>query len=138
MNLTLDMLDGRYHVHVETSGESLPPSFRPYLDLLDGDTDAVIANGMTYRKDDKGFIWESQFTIIDDSHVEMVTVVDPSHAAADIFLIDDKGNPTKGMITYKALLKAGDNNGVLVLEGRISHGATSADVRLTKTADTSG
>lgn len=126
MPLTLDILDGTYEVRSQAqAGPRLIPN---------GDGETVIANGMTFRKDDHGLIWESTFTIIDENSVEMVSTVDPSHAAEDTFVIDDKGNPTKGMVTYKSMLTATTEDDRLVLRGEIHHGGSVTALAMFKTA----
>ena len=124
MQLTLDILDGTYRVDSHAvDGQALIPY---------SDDKTVIHNGMTFHKDASGFIWESQFTIINDHQVEMLTTVDPSHGGSDAFVIDANGNPTKGMVTYKTLLDARDENGTLVLRGDIHHSGSVTAVTLTK------
>lgn len=126
MQLTLDILDGTYSVQSHAlNGHALIPS---------GDGHTTIHNGMNFHKDANGFIWESQFTIINDHQVEVVTTVDPSHGGSAAFVIDANGNPTKGMVTYKAVLDASHDNGALVLRGEIHHSDSVTTVILTKTA----
>lgn len=124
MQLTLDILDGKYSVQSHAqNGHALIPH---------GDDHTTIQNGMTFHKDANGFIWESQFTIINDHQVEVVTTVDPSHGDSAAFVIDANGNPTKGMVTYKAVLDASHDSGTLVLRGDIHHSDSVTTVVLTK------
>ncbi len=124
MQLTLDILDGTYSVQSHAvNGPALIPN---------GDGRTTIHNGMNFHKDTNGFIWESQFTILNDHQVEVVTTVDPSHGSSDAFVIDANGNPTKGMVTYKAVLEAAHENGALVLRGDIHHSDSVTTVTLTK------
>lgn len=124
MTLTMDELDGTYDVRSETSDGG------PYVPNGDGVT--IIDNGTTYRKDKNGFIWESSFAI-DGDKVRMESVIDPSHAPGhDNFIRDEKGNPTKGMITYKALLDVTREDGKLVLSGEVRHGNTVTRLTMRK------
>lgn len=126
MSLTLEILDGTYRMRSQaTNGNALIP---------DDDGDTVIHNGMNFHKDANGFIWESHFTILNHEQVEMVTTVDPSHGGSAAFLIDASGNPTKGMVTYKAVLNAHREGATLILRGDIHHSGSITSITLTKTA----
>jgi len=122
MSLTLDQLDGKYTVHSETSQNG---DF-----IVNGDGETEIKNGLTYRKDKNGFIWESAFSITGPDTVEMESTLDPSHA--NKFVSDNKGNPTKGMMTYKTVLTAHQDNGRLILKGTITHGNETTRLTLEK------
>lgn len=124
MGLTLEELDGKYHVHSETSQNGSP--------AVNGDGETEIKNGLTYRKDKNGFIWESAFSIIGPNKVQMESTIDPSHAGSDKFIKDEKGNLTKGMMTYRSLLDASHDNGKLVLKGTISHGDETTHLTMKK------
>lgn len=121
MPITLDNLDGRYEVRSETSDGG---PFR-----VNGDGVTEIRNGMTYRKDGKGFVWESAFSVLGEGRVQLESSVDPSHAGPEAFVIDEKGNPTKGIVTYRSILEARLVDGKIVMSGTISHGG--ATTRLT-------
>lgn len=124
MQLTLDILDGTYSVQSHAvNGPALIPH---------GDGHTTIHNGMNFHKDGKGFIWESQFTIINNHQIEVITTVDPSHGGSDAFVIDANGHPTKGMVTYKGVFEASQENGALVLRGDIHHSDSVTTVTLTK------
>ena len=123
MAITLDDLDGQYDVRSETSnGDSFG---------LKGDGVTIIKNGLTYRKDKMGCIWESAFSVVDNDKVQIESTVDPSHAGDDVYISDAKGNPTKSIVTYTSLLDAKSVNGKVVLTGEIRHG--NAVTRLTMT-----
>lgn len=124
MGLNMSDIDGKYEVKSETS------SGGPYV--VNGDGITEIRNGLTYRKDAKGFIWESSFSVINDHQVQMESTVDPSHAGDNAFIHDAKGNLTKGMMTYKTILDAKEENGKLVLSGVIEHGAEKTRILMTK------
>ncbi|MEZ0259543.1 MAG: hypothetical protein ACAH80_00945 [Alphaproteobacteria bacterium] len=126
MALTLEELDGKYEIHSErvSGGMAVP----------DGDGMTEIKNGLTFRKDKNGFIWESSFTLAGPDRVQMESTIDPSHA--DTFLKDEKGNLTKAMLTYRALLDASRENGRLVLRGDVKHGDEVTRLTMTKVAVT--
>lgn len=125
MSITLEELDGKYEIHSErvSGGTTLP----------DGDGVTEIKNGLTFRKDKNGFIWESSFTLKGDK-VQMESTIDPSHA--DKYLKDEKGNLTKAMLTYRALLEPSRENGRLVLKGDVSHAGEVTRLTMTKVAVT--
>lgn len=124
MELSLDELDGKYLVHSERDieGEFVP----------NGDGETEIRNGLTYRKDSNGYIWESSFTIIGPTQVQMESTIDTSHAPDAKFIKDEKGNPTRGMMTYRSILNLSIENGKTVLKGVIEHAGETTRLTLTK------
>ena len=126
MALTLDELDGKYEIHSEriNGGTAVP----------DGDGVTEIQNGLTFRKDKNGFIWESSFTLAGPDEVQMESTIDPR--LVDQFLNDVKGNLTKSMLTYRALLAATRENGRLVLRGDVNHGGEITRLTMTKVSVT--
>jgi hypothetical protein len=122
--ITIEELDGKYEVFSEKIAGG--------INVPDGDGTTEIRNGLTYRKDKNGFIWESSFTIAGKDKVQMESTIDPSHAGADKFIRDEKGNLTKGMLTYRAILDASRDNGRLVLKGEINHGGEVTRLTLRK------
>lgn len=124
MGLTVDELDGKYDVTSETSDGG------PYV--LNGDGTTEIRNGLTYRKDKNGYIWESTFSIEGDK-VRMESTIDPSHAEGEnTFIKDEKGNPTRSMMTYHAILDVLREGEKLVLKGEIKHGNITTRLTMTK------
>lgn len=123
MAITIDELDGKYTVKSETSkgGEF----------TVNGDGETEIRNGLTYRKDKNGFIWESGFTIIGDDTVQMESTIDPSHA--DKFITDEKGNLTKGMTSYRTTLAVSrGDQGQVILSGTIEHAGETTRLHMEK------
>jgi len=114
MPISFENLDGQYEVSSETSYGG------PFV--VNGDGITVVKNGLTYRKDKKGNIWESSFSIIGKDKVEIESTVDPSHAGPDAFILDEKGNPTKSIVTFKSVLDGKIENGKIILSGVIKHG----------------
>jgi hypothetical protein len=109
MPISFENLDGEYEVTSETSDGG-----------VNGDGVTIIKNGLTYRKDKKGHIWESSFSVIGPDKIAMESTVDPSHA--DVFLLDDKGNPTKSIVNFKTILDAKLVGDKIVMSGTIRHG----------------
>ncbi len=114
MLISLENLDGDYEVLSETSYGG------PFH--LKGDGVTTIKNGLTYRKDKKGYIWESSFSVIGRNQVQIESTVDPSHAGDDAYITDEKGNPTKGIVTYKSVLEGKIVDDKIVMSGTIKHG----------------
>lgn len=124
MGITMEELDGTYEVSSETSDGG------PYI--LNGDGNTEVRNGLTYRKDKNGFIWESAFSIEGDK-VRMESTIDPSHADGhENFIKDEKGNPTRSMMTYHAILDVLRDEDRLVLKGEIKHGNITTRLTMTK------
>lgn len=114
MTITIAELDGKYEITSKSAIDG-----KPYT--VDGDGTTEIKNGLTYRKDKNGLIWESAFTLTPDGRVQMESTVDPSHAGG-VYLRDEKGNPTTGMLTFRTILDVSREEGRLVLSGLIAHG----------------
>ena len=123
MPITMDELDGRYEIRTESSESG------PYA--LDADGVTEIKDGLTWRKDKHGFIWESAFTITEGA-VLMQSSLDPSHAPSGKFITDEKGNPTKSIMTYKTVMTVSRENGRLTLTGDIRHGGAVTRVTMTR------
>jgi hypothetical protein len=113
MTISFDNLDGEYEVITQTSDGGGPFTVK-------GDGITVIKNGQTYRKDKNGCIWESAFSVLGPDKVELQSTIDPSHA--DAFILDEKGNPTKSLVTFKSVLDGKIVDGKIILTGTIKHG----------------
>jgi len=124
MPISLDDLDGEYNVKSETS-QNGPFSVK-------GDGTTTIKNGMTYRKDANGCIWESAFSVIGPDKVQIESTVDPSHAGEDVYILDPKGNPTKSIVTYRSVLDAGLEDGKVILSGTIDHAGSTTHLVMKK------
>lgn len=124
MNFTVKELDGRYIIESRTSAGG------PFS--ADGDGETEIKNGWTYRKDKNGCIWESSFTIIGENKVRMETTLDPSHAAAPKYILDDHGNPTTAFVKYKTVLTVSQENGQFVLQGTLEHAGQKTSLKMTQ------
>lgn len=116
MVVTLDELDGIYEVRSANM-------VKGRKNEVDGDGTTEIRNGLTFRKDRNGMIWESSFSVIDEGRkVEMESTVDPSHAGHKTFLHDSEGQLTKGILRFKTVLDVSEERGSLVLSGVIEFG----------------
>lgn len=124
MPISFDDLDGEYNVVSETSYGG------PFH--LNGDGVTVIKNGLTYRKDKAGCIWESAFSVVGENKVQIESTVDPSHAGETLYIVDEKGNPTKGIVIYKSILDAKVVNGKIVMSGVIQHGKETTRLTMTQ------
>ena len=114
MPISLEALDGQYEVSSETSYGG------PFH--VNGDGITIVKNGLTYRKDKNGCIWESSFNVVGQDKIEIESTVDPSHAGDEAFILDQQGNPTKGIVTFKSVLDGTIVGGKIVLSGVIKHG----------------
>jgi hypothetical protein len=122
--ITPEELEGRYEVRTETSDGG------PYH--INGDGITEIKDGRTWRKDDRGFVWESVFSVAGRNTVHLETTLDPSGADEDAFIKDNKNNLTRGPVTYRGDLIARRENGRLILSGEIRHGIVTTRVTLKK------
>ncbi len=131
MSLTIEQLDGTYLLQTSAVGGPHPSAGYEHLIIPTG-ARALIENGMSYSKHPNGFIWETQFAIIGADTIEMISTVDPSHADADAFVADEKGNLTKSLVTYRTQLDVREENSALVLSGEIVHAGGVTQVTFTK------
>lgn len=122
--ITPGELEGRYEIRTETSDGG------PYH--INGDGITEIKDGRTWRKDEKGLVWESQFTVAGRNTVRLETTLDPSGADEDTFIKDSKNNLTREPVTYRGELVARQENGRLVLSGEIRHGIVTTRVTMKK------
>jgi len=107
-------LDGVYQVTSTSSYEG------PLKKKSDGITE--IRNGKTSRVDENGVKWNSTFTILNDSEVEMVATADPGDANIDFALIAPDGTPTLEPISYRSVMKYARKGDKIQLSGRIEYG----------------
>lgn len=107
-------LDGIYQVTSTTNYQG------PLEKKSDGITE--IKNGKTERKDAAGCLWTSNFTILNENEVEMVSIADPSDADNDFMLTRHDGSPTRDPVTYKSILKYAKKGDKIQLSGQIEYG----------------
>lgn len=131
MLLTLEKIDGTYLLETAVVGAAHPDVGYEHLIIPPG-AHVLIENGMSYSKHPNGYIWETHFEIIGDDVVKMISTVDPSHAGASAFVVDDKGNLTKSLVTYRTTLAAQQNGDGLILSGEIHHFGGVTSVTFTK------
>ena len=125
MPITLAELDGKYKVRSKGLEEGMPYT-------VDGDGETEIRNGLTFRTDRNGLVWESAFSIIGPAQVQMESTVDPGQKAETALLRDAKGNFTTDIVTFKTILDATRENGKLVLSGIIEHGVERTRLTMAK------
>ena len=124
MTITLNDLDGQYEVHSESTYKGSMP--------LQGDGKTTIKNGLTYRKDKSGCTWESSFSMLEDGKVQIESTIDPSGAAENFHILDEKGNPTREIVTYRSVLEVRRINGKIVMSGTIQHGQDLSRLTMTQ------
>ena len=107
-------LDGKYRVTSTTSGRG------DIEKRSDGETE--IKNSQTHRLDGANCRWTSTFSILNDSQVKMVSVADATHADIDFLLIAPDSSPTRGPVTYEAILKYARKGEQIQLSGQIEYG----------------
>ncbi len=124
MDISVLDIDGFYKVESVTDGET---AFSPK-----GDGVTEIKNGLTFRKDQNGCIWESLFTVAGDDAVQLETTVDPSHTPPGYYISDENGNPTKSIVVYKSMLDLAEQDGRIVMSGTIKHGKITTKLTFTR------
>jgi|GEM_PF-547183 len=112
-------LDGTYAVTSITSYEG------PLQKQSDGIT--VIEDGRTNRIDEANCEWRSSFVWVDDTHVRMTSIADPTNAKADFMLTDLAGRPTAEPQIYESILTVKRKTGTdgveqLQMTGTIDYG----------------
>ena len=124
MLTSLKNLDGDYEIQSETSYGG------PFG--LEWDNFTTIKDGMAYRKDKKGYIWECSFSIIGKDQVQVKSTVDCSHAGENAYITDEKGNPTKSIVTYKSIMDVKTVDSKIIMSGTIKHGTETTHLTLTQ------
>lgn len=107
-------LDGTYSVTSITSYEG------PLQKQSDGIT--VIENGRTDRIDEAGCEWRSSFVWVDDDHVRMTSIADPTNAKADFLLRTPAGLPTSEPQIYESILTVKRKDDRIQMTGTINYG----------------
>lgn len=107
-------LDGKYQVSSTTSYNG------PLEKKSDGVTEII--DGQTTRHDDANCLWTSDFNIISENEVEMVSIADPSNADDDFSLMRPDGTPTRDPVTYKSVLKLARKGDKIQMSGQIEYG----------------
>ncbi|HEY8964033.1 MAG TPA: hypothetical protein VIN59_06190 [Alphaproteobacteria bacterium] len=107
-------LDGTYAVTSITSYNG------PLQKQSDGIT--VIEQGRTNRTDEAGCEWRSSFVWVDDDHVRMTSIADPTNARADFMLTDAGGRPTMEPQIYESILTVKRKDDRIQMTGTIDYG----------------
>ena len=106
-------LDGVYQVSSTTSYQG------PLEKKSDGTTE--IRGGKTERFDKANCKWTSNFTVLSENEVEMVSVADPANADSDFSLTNPDGSPTRQPVTYRAVLKLARKGEKIQMSGQIEY-----------------
>lgn len=120
-------LDGTYQISTITNYHG------PLERKSDGITE--IRNGRTSRTDDNKVLWTSDFTIINDQQVKMVSVADPTDAAGDFALTRPDGSPTREPVTYESILRYARKGDKVQMSGQIEYGNEIIFITLRRTGD---
>lgn len=122
-------LDGKYQVTSTTDYKG------PLEKKSDGETE--IRDGKTRRYDRANCLWTSEFRIISETEVEMVSMADPKEADLDFLLTRPDGSPTRDVVTYKTTLKLARKEDRIQMSGQISYGGDLTFVTMRKTGPVS-
>ena len=120
-------LDGKYQVTSTSSYEG------PLERRSDGSTE--IRGGKTSRMDGNSVIWTSEFKILSETEVEMISVADPSRAKGDFALIRPDGSPTREPVTYRTIMKLARKGDKIQMSGRIEYGDEITLLTMRRTGD---
>lgn len=106
-------LDGKYKISSTTS----------YDGPLDKKSDGIteIIDGKTERRDDANVLWTSNFNVLNDNEVEMISIADPSESPEDFSLTNPDGTPTREPVTYKAILKLSRKGDKIQMSGQVEY-----------------
>jgi len=125
--MTSSELDGTYRVITVSSYDG------PIEQKSDGMTE--IRNGQTMRTDNNDVVWTSNFTIIDETAVKMVSVADPRDAKGDFALYRPDGAPTREPVTYETVLRLSRKGEQIQLSGQIEYGKEIIILTMRKITD---
>lgn len=120
-------LDGKYQVTSTSSYEG------PLERRSDGSTE--IRGGKTSRIDGNSVIWTSEFKILSETEVEMISVADPSRAKGDFALVRPDGSPTREPVTYRTIMKLARKGDKIQMSGRIEYGDEITLLTMRRTGD---
>jgi len=117
-------LDGTYSVTSLTSYDG------PLQKQSDGIT--TIVDGRTDRIDEAGCEWRSSFVWVDDDHVRMTSIADPTNARADFLLTKPSGEPTSEVQIYESILTVKRLGDRLQMTGTIQYGKDTVFLTMRK------
>lgn len=118
-------LDGTYFVSSTSNYDGLAER------KSDGETE--IRDGKTERRDKNNVLWSSEFIVLNDNEVEMISVADATDAPADFYLTKPDGTPTRQPVTYSSVLKLARKDDKIQMSGQIEYGNEIVFLTLRKT-----
>lgn len=120
-------LDGIYQITSTSNYEG------PLERKSDGRTE--IRDGRTERRDGNNVVWKSEFRIISETEVDMVSLADPAEASPEFALIKPDGTPTYDPVTYTSRLKLARKGDQIQMSGRVEYGDEVVLLTLRKIGD---
>lgn len=118
-------LDGIYFVSSTSNYDGLAER------KSDGETE--IRDGKTERRDKNNVLWSSEFNVLNDHEVEMLSTADAKDAPADFYLTKPDGTPTRQPVTYSSVLKLARKDDKIQMSGQIEYGNEIVFLTLRKT-----
>ena len=91
-----------------------------------------IREGSTSRVDSNKVVWTSDFTIINDQQVKMISLADPTDAASDFALMRPDGSPTREPVRYETTLRYARKEDKVQMSGQIEYGTEIIFITLRK------
>ncbi len=107
-------LDGKYQVSTVSNYDG------PLERKSDGVTE--IRDGKTSRVDENKVVWTSEFVILNNKQIKMISVADPSKARSDFALNRPDGSPTREPVTYESILRFARKGDQIQMSGQIEYG----------------
>lgn len=107
-------LDGKYQISTVSNYNG------PLQRKSDGVTE--IRDGKTSRTDENKVIWTSEFEVMNNTQVKMISVADPTNAASDFALNRPDGSPTREPVTYESILRYARKGEQIQMSGQIEYG----------------
>ncbi len=120
-------LDGTYQVSTVTNYDG------PLERKSDGTTE--IRDGKTSRVDENKVVWTSEFSILNNKQIKMISVADPSNAASDFALNRPDGSPTREPVTYESILRYARKEDKIQMSGQIEYGNEIIFITMRKIGD---
>ena len=120
-------LDGKYRVSTVSNYDG------PLERKSDGVTE--IRDGKTSRVDENKVVWSSEFIILNNKQVKMISVADPTRAAGDFALNRPDGAPTREPVTYESILRYARKGTEIQMSGQIEYGKELVFITLRRISD---
>jgi len=117
-------LDGTYQVSTVSNYDG------PLERKSDGVTE--IRDGKTSRTDENKVVWTSEFVVMNNKQIKMISVADPSRAAGDFALNRPDGSPTREPVTYESILRYARKGDQIQMSGQIEYGKEIIFITLRK------